>query len=111
MRLDQRLRRPPAQRGGGGGDGGYAAQIRQCVEPKVIYPIPPRNGPNPTVQYRATLDPVQHAVTKVDILRSSGIAGFDRAVEAGIKACNPFPKPPNGKYPSSIEGNYQMYPQ
>jgi len=99
------------QRGGGGSDNGYASQVRACVEPRVVYPIPPRTGPNPTVQYRATLDTTKGQVTHVEIRRSSGVPGFDRAVVAGIQACNPFPKPPNGKYPSSIEGNYQMYAQ
>lgn len=98
------------QSGGGGADSGYAALVRKCIRDGVVYPTPPRNGPNPTVQYRANLDGSGH-VTGVRILRSSGIPAFDRAVESGIRACNPFPKPPTGKYPAYVDGNYLMYDQ
>ncbi|NLY27442.1 MAG: cell envelope integrity protein TolA [Alcaligenaceae bacterium] len=97
------------QAGGGGGDGGYASKVRDCVRPRVIYNVPPRAGSaNPTVQYRALLNP-DGTVRAVDVLRSSGNARFDDAVRKGIQACSPFPKPPSGKYPSSIEGDYRMY--
>src|SRR5690625_2299479 len=92
----------------GGSDAGWGAQIRACVQPRVTYPIPPRSGSNPTVQYRVSLN-ASGNVTQVRLLRSSGNSGFDRAVEAGIKACDPFPKPPSGRYPSSIDVNYRMY--
>ncbi|QIM50201.1 cell envelope integrity protein TolA [Pusillimonas sp. DMV24BSW_D] len=98
------------QRGGGGTDSGYAAQIRACVQPRVVYPIPPRSGPNPRVQFRATLSP-EGRVRSVEISRSSGIPAFDRAVENGIRACDPFPKPPSGRYPAYIDGDYYMYDQ
>jgi colicin import membrane protein len=98
------------QRGGGGTDSGYAAQIRACVQPRVIYPIPPRSGPNPRVQFRATLTS-EGRLRSVEIRRSSGIPAFDRAVENGIRACDPFPRPPSGRYPAYIDGDYYMYDQ
>ena len=93
---------------GGGNDNGYAAKVRACIRPRVAYPVPPRAGSNPTLQYRASLDP-QGMVTKVEIQRSSGITGFDHAVATGIQNCSPFPKPPSGRYPSYIDGEYRMY--
>ncbi|GAB2903095.1 cell envelope integrity protein TolA [Paralcaligenes ginsengisoli] len=96
------------QSGGGGNDNGYAAKVRACIRPRVAYPVPPRAGSNPTLQYRASLDP-QGMVTKVEIQRSSGITGFDHAVATGIQNCSPFPKPPSGRYPSYIDGEYRMY--
>ena len=47
-----------------------------------------------------------HAQLRVDI---SGIAGFDRAVETGIRRCNPFPKPSTGRYEPIIDVVYRMY--
>src|SRR3546814_10793976 len=42
------------QSGGGGSDNGYAAKVRACVRPQVIYNVPQQQGnSNPTVQYRA----------------------------------------------------------
>lgn len=96
------------QSGGGGSDNGYAAQVRACIRPRVAYPVPPRTGSNPTVQYRANLN-AQGIVTGVQVQRSSGIAAFDRAVATGIQSCSPFPKPPSGKYPSYVDGDYRMY--
>ena len=93
----------------GGGSDGYAAAVRRCVKPGVIYDVPARNGTaNPTVQYRTYLD-AHGGVLKVDIRRSSGNQRFDIAVRQGILACSPFPKPPSGKYPSYIDVDYRMY--
>jgi colicin import membrane protein len=97
------------QAGGSGGDDGYAAQVRACVRRGVVYSVPARQGSsNPTVQYRVELKS-NGTVENVSIRRSSGNPRFDEAVRKGIQACSPFPKPPSGKYPSAIEGDYRMY--
>ena len=97
------------QAGGGGGDDGYAAKIRACIRPRVIYNVPPRQGSsNPTVQFRASLN-TDGTVREVLINRSSGVSGFDEAVRKGIAACSPFPRPPSGSYPRQIDGVYRMY--
>jgi len=91
-----------------GNDSGYAAQVRACIQRGVVYPTPPYSGHNPAVQYRVTLN-AQGRPVSVSLRGSSGIAGFDRAVEAGIQSCNPFPQPQQGSYPAYIDGTYQMY--
>jgi len=94
---------------GGRGDRGYAAAVRACIQPRVTYNVPPRQDRNnPTVQYRVTLAETGH-VNQAQVLRSSGNLRFDEAVLKGIQGCSPFPRPPSGKYPPVIEGNYQMY--
>jgi len=89
--------------------GGYAAKVRACVRPRVLYNIPTRKSANnPTVQYSLHLN--RHGMVQdVQIIRSSGFDAFDKAVQKGIAACSPFPKPPSGKYPSRIDGDYRMY--
>ncbi|MDN5843900.1 MAG: cell envelope integrity protein TolA, partial [Alcaligenaceae bacterium] len=96
------------QHGGGSNNSGYAAKVRACVQPKVVYNVPPRQGGNPTALYRTYLAP-NGAVQNVDLRRSSGNSRFDAAVRKGIMACSPFPKPPSGKYPSYIDVDYRMY--
>ncbi|HRL20746.1 MAG TPA: cell envelope integrity protein TolA [Alcaligenes sp.] len=98
------------QAGGGGGDGGYAAKVRACVQPGVIYNTPARSEVrgNPALQYRVDLNP-DGTPGRVQIKRSSGIAQFDDAVSKGLARCSPFPKPPSGKYPSYIDGEYRMF--
>jgi len=93
---------------GGGGNDRYAAQIRACIRPNVSFPTPPRSSVNPTAQYRVQLSP-DGQVTHVALLASAGISGFDRAVEVGIRACSPFPRPPSGRYPAHVDVDYRMY--
>src|SRR5699024_5623031 len=97
------------QAGGGGMDGGYGAQVRNCIHPRVVYNVPPRQGnENPTLQYRVYLNK-DGRPGEVQIRRSSGNQRFDAAVRKGIQSCSPFPKPPSGKYPAYIDGHYRMY--
>lgn len=98
------------QAGGGGGDGGYAAKVRACVQPGVVYSTPPRSEVrgNPALQYRVDLN-ADGTPNRVQIKRSSGIAQFDDAVSKGLARCSPFPKPPSGSYPSYIDGEYRMF--
>ncbi|MFQ6688611.1 TonB family protein [Bordetella pertussis] len=90
-------------------DGGYGAKVRACVQPGVAYPPPPRAGSaNPTAQYRVQLGS-DGKVNGVTLTSSSGNPGFDRAVETGIRRCNPFPKPSTGRYEPIIDVVYRMY--
>ena len=94
---------------GGGRDDGYGAKIKACVQPGVSFPPPPRGaGGNPAAQYSISLKP-DGQIADVRLTKSSGNINFDRAVETGIRRCNPFPRPPSGNYPSSLTVNYNMY--
>ena len=95
---------------GGGRDNGYASKVRACIQPGVAFPTPQRTGSaNPTAVYVVRLKS-DGTVSGLTLKRSSGNPGFDRAVEAGISKCTPFPKPSTGGYPANgIEVNYQMY--
>ena len=95
--------------GGGGGDDGYAARVRSCIKPRVVFNTPPRSGNvNPTLQYKVELE-TDGRVRNVLIVKSSGNRAFDDAVQKGITKCSPFPKPPSGSYPKTIDGAYRMY--
>jgi len=89
--------------------GSYASKLRACVRPRVIYNVPMRTSAiNPTVQYSLNLDRYG-MVQDVRITGSSGNEAFDKAVQKGIAACSPVPKPASGRYPSRIDGAYRMY--
>ena len=92
----------------GGTDGGYGAKVRACVQPGVTYAPPPQSGTNPRAQFRVQLAR-NGKVTQATLTQSSGIPAFDTAVQRGILACDPFPKPSIGPYPSSIDIGYDMY--
>jgi hypothetical protein len=87
----------------------YGPKVRACVQPGVSFPTPPQKiGLNPTVKYRVSLKD-DGAIANVIRVQTSENMNFDRAVETGIRRCNPFPKPLTGPYPSSVELSYSMY--
>jgi colicin import membrane protein len=99
------------QAGGGGGDGGYGDLVRACIKPNVIYTAADGGaaGGNPTVTYNVQLLPTGDQAGPPRLVRSSGNAGFDRAVENGIRRCDPFPRPKSGRFESNIEVQYRMF--
>lgn len=87
----------------------YAASIRECIRSGVSFPTPARlTSENPTALFRVSLD-LRGTPLRIALRQSSGNDAFDRAVANGIRLCNPFPRPPSGRYPSYADINYRMY--
>jgi len=98
------------QAGGGGGDPGYADLVRACIKPGVIYSASGSSSDgNPTAVFRVQLLPTGEQAGAPRLVRSSGSPAFDRAVETGIRRCDPFPRPSSGRYESNIEVQYRMF--
>lgn len=97
------------QTGGSGGSPGYADLVRACIKPGVIYSAGsnPPSG-NPTAIFRVQLLPTGDQAGPPRLQRSSGVPAFDRAVENGIRRCDPFPRPSSGRFESNIEVQYRM---
>jgi colicin import membrane protein len=66
-------------------------QIRTKVRQNIVYPVEEVQG-NPAAVFYVTLLPTGDVLTVVQ-RRSSGNAGYDRAVETAIRASTPLPKP------------------
>ena len=98
------------QAGGSGGDPGYGDLVRSCVKPGVIYAATgsSANG-NPTAVFKVQLLPTGEQAGPPRLQSSSGVPAFDRAVENGIRRCDPFPRPPSGRYESNITVQYRMF--
>lgn len=91
------------QVGGGGGNSGYARRVQQCVEPRLRF----SGNQRLKVTYRVDFDS-SFTPTGAKILVRSGNPAFDRAVQAALMACKPFPKPPGGD--SYVTGPYRYNP-
>ncbi len=91
------------QVGGGGGTSGYARLVQQCVEPRLRF----SGNQRLKVTYRVDFDG-SRTPTSAKILVRSGNPAFDRAVQAALMACKPFPKPPDGN--SYVTGPYRYTP-
>lgn len=95
---------------GGGADSGYGALIRACVKPGVAYSANRDSvSGNPYVVFRVQLSGEGQQSGVPRLLRPSGVDAFDRAVQTGIQRCNPFPRPPSGNFPSTIDVRYNMF--
>ena len=87
----------------------YGAEVRACIQPGVSFePLPRIGSENPQVQHRVILTS-DGQISDVVLTKSSGNLSFDRAIERGIRNCSPFPRPPEGSYPSYIDINYNMF--
>lgn len=88
---------------GGGLSDVYAAQIRGCIRPHIIFNIPDAVRPQQYVaEFEVVLLPTGEQATDPKVLKSSGLAAYDQAVERAIRRCNPFPPPKEGTMPRSL---------
>lgn len=93
----------------GNSDRQYGISVRACVRRGVSFAsLAPRETSNPNAQYRVLFTP-DGEIAEIRLTKSSGVRGFDQAVETGIRKCSPFPRPDSGIYHSSIDINYNMY--
>ncbi|MCU6435640.1 cell envelope integrity protein TolA [Undibacterium sp. Jales W-56] len=90
------------------GDPSYAARIGTKVRSNTVFNAPETSGNNPTVEYRIELLPDGSLRGPIRKLKSSGIPGFDEAVEKAIEKSAPFPRDKSGEVPSSIVYVHRM---
>ncbi len=74
------------------GDPTFNAKVVACVRPNVSFPIGLVRGNAPSEFLVERLP--DGSIGRVTVRRSGGNSAFDEAVIRGIRACNPFPRPP-----------------
>lgn len=88
---------------GGGMSDAYAAQIRGCIRPHIIFNVPDAVRPQQHVaEFEVMLLPTGEQATDPKVLKASGLPAYDSAVERAIRRCNPFPPPKEGTMPRSL---------
>lgn len=92
----------PAQNkaGGGGNSQGWLARTASRIRGHTIFNAEGVSG-NPTVEFEVELDPAGD-VLKTRKKRSSGLPGFDEAVERAVFKSAPFPPDASGRVPRSF---------
>lgn len=91
-----------ARTSGPRGDSAYAGRIAQRIRGNTVFDVPADLVGNPAVQFRVDLDPAGY-VLSVRKMASSGLPGFDEAVERAIRKSEPFPADASGRPPSSLD--------
>ena len=88
---------------GAGLSNAYRAQIAGCIRPHIIFNVPDTIRPQQyTAQFEVVLLPTGEQATDPKLLKASGLAAYDQAVERAIRRCNPFPPPKEGTMPRSV---------
>jgi colicin import membrane protein len=88
---------------GGGASRSYAGQVVGCVRPHIAFNVPDGVQPKQYVaEFEVQLLPTGEQVGAPKLLKSSGLAAYDQAVERAIRRCDPFPRPREGTMPPSL---------
>jgi colicin import membrane protein len=94
---------PAASMAASGLSNAYQAQIRSCIRPHIIFNVPDAIRPQQYVaEFEVMLLPTGEQATDPKLLKASGLAAYDQAVERAIRRCNPFPPPKEGTMPRSL---------
>ncbi|MES2106650.1 MAG: cell envelope integrity protein TolA [Pseudomonadota bacterium] len=98
----------PRSTGNNRGDPSYAAKISAKIRSNSNYNATDNSSNNPTVEYRIDLLPDGTLRGAIRKLKSSGVPGFDEAVERAIDKSQPFPKNNSGVVPESMILVYKL---
>lgn len=91
-----------ARTAGPRGDSGYGARVQQLIRNNTVFDVPRDLAANPEAVFRVDLDPAGYVIT-LRKLASSGLPGFDEAVERAIRKTEPFPPDASGRPPRSLD--------
>ena len=83
----------------------WGAKLKACVQPHLRFSD--ASAGNPKVEITVQLLPSGSPVG-ARVVKSSGNALFDAAVERAIMRCDPFPRPESGGLPSSMNVVYRL---
>lgn len=98
---------PNAQPGATGLSGSaaatYAGQVIGCVRPHIVFAVPDgaRRGQF-VADFLVKLLPTGEQVGAPKLVKSSGLAAYDAAVERAIRRCDPFPSPKGSAPPREL---------
>lgn len=89
--------------GGGISGDAYSAQIRSCIRPHIVFNVPEGTRPRQyEAQFEVSLLPTGEQAGVPKLIKASGLAAYDQAVERAIRRCDPFPRPKEGPMPRSL---------
>lgn len=90
-----------AQTQGSRADAGYGDKIRAKIKSNTIFNVPEGLAGNPATEFEVELLP-DGSIRGLSKVKSSGVPGFDEAVQRAISKSAPFPPDKSGKVPSSF---------
>jgi colicin import membrane protein len=87
----------------------YGALIRGCVHQHLAFSVPPGTSDQVYAQFKVDLLPTGEQASPPQLVKPSGLPGYDDAAERAIMRCDPFPRDRDGSIPSR-SFTLDMYP-
>ena len=91
---------------GSRGDASYIDRVRQKIKSNTIFNGADQLSSNPAVEFAVDLLP-DGSARRLRKTKSSGVPGFDEAVERAIEKSQPFPPDKSGAAPSGFTVSYK----
>jgi colicin import membrane protein len=91
----------PKAQGSGRADTGYVQRVGAKIKSNTVFNVPDDLAGNPSVEYAVELLP-DGSLRGLRKLKSSGVAGFDEAVQRAIEKSQPYPPDKSGLAPSGF---------
>jgi colicin import membrane protein len=87
----------------GGMSDSYRGQVVGCIRPHIVFSVPDSVRPKQHVaEFEVQLLPTGEQAGAPKLLKASGLAAYDQAVERAIRRCDPFPRPKDGALPRTV---------
>jgi colicin import membrane protein len=86
----------------------YQALISGCIRPHIVFAVPPDTPDQVYAEFKVELLPTGEQAAPPQLIKSSGLPGYDDAADRAIIRCDPFPRDRDGSVPRSF--NLRMYP-
>jgi len=80
---------------GGRGDAGYGSMLAALIKPRIVFAVPDGTASSTYADFDVDLLPTGE-ILRVRLVRSSGLPGYDAAVERAIRRTDPFPRKADG---------------
>ena len=86
----------------------YGALIKACIRPHIVFAVPDGTSDQVYAEFKVDLLPTGEQAGPPQLVRGSGLPGYDDAAERAIIRCDPFPRDQDGTVPRSL--SLKMYP-
>jgi colicin import membrane protein len=81
----------------------YRGQVVGCIRPHIVFNVPENVRPKQYVaEFEVLLLPTGEQAGAPKLVKGSGLAAYDQAVERAIRRCDPFPRPKEGTMPRNL---------
>ena len=80
----------------------YGGLVKACIRPHIVFAVPDGTSDQVYAEFRVDLLPTGEQAGPPQLVKGSGLPGYDDAAERAIIRCDPFPRDQDGTVPRSL---------